>query len=48
MDSYCILTSSLKELCDNLEVNTKKYLFPFKFSNTDNLFYKGVIPSIDY
>lgn len=48
MDSYCILTSSLYELCESFNVKTKKSVFPHSFAIKNNLFYKGVIPSKDY
>jgi hypothetical protein len=47
VDSYCILTNSLTKLAKDFQVDTQKSVFPYKFSTRSNLFYHGIIPSID-
>lgn len=48
LDSYSILTDSLKNLCLKYELNLSKGEFPYKFASKDTLFYKGVTPNINY
>ena len=48
LDSYCILTDSLKNLCSKYELPVSKGEFPYKFASKDTLFYTGVTPSINY
>ena len=48
IDSYCMLTNSLSKLGKSFEVDTLKSYFPYKFSTTENLFYKGITPNIIY
>lgn len=47
-DSMTILTSNLKDLAEVYECVHQKGFFPYKFSNTSNLFYEGIIPDISY
>lgn len=47
-DSLAILTSKLKDLCKNFEVNTLKLDFPYKFLHEDNLSYIGNTPDIAF
>lgn len=47
LDSFAMLSSSLAELGTNFKVNTIKTQFPYKFAKQVNLFYQGVMPSID-
>lgn len=46
LDSYCVLTSSLKDLAEDFEVKTQKSVFPYEFSRQNHLFYKGNTPGI--
>lgn len=48
MDSYCVLSDSLRKLGESFEVNTLKSRFPYDFATEDHLFYKGDTPSINY
>jgi hypothetical protein len=45
LDSYCMLIKSLSGLAKDFGVETQKSLFPYKFSTTGNLFYKGNTPA---
>lgn len=45
-DSFLLLPSSLKSLCQTFNVPQKKTLFPYNFSNKVVLKYKGTIPKI--
>jgi hypothetical protein len=47
-DSYAIFNSSLRDLAKSYDCNFKKSYFPYKFSTTDNLFYEGITPGINY
>ena len=42
-----MLPSKLAKLGEDFDVSTIKSKFPYKFATQDNLFYKGVMPSID-
>jgi len=44
-DSYLLLPQSLRNLCFSFEVKSFKSYFPF---NLDNIFYKGILPKIEY
>lgn len=46
LDSYCVLTSSLKDLAEDFKVKTQKSVFPYEFSRQNHLFYKGNTPGI--
>jgi hypothetical protein len=50
MDSYAVLTSSLKDLCKGFNVDStqSKGDFPHGFSKIENLFYVGKTPDIFY
>jgi DNA polymerase type B, organellar and viral len=47
-DSYLLLISSLKDLCEGFKVEKVKSLFPHLFVNENNLKYIGEIPDIKY
>lgn len=47
-DSYCMLTDSLRSLGESFEVSTLKYIFPYRFSTKDHLFYIGNTPDYEY
>lgn len=46
-DSYLILLGSLDKLSKSFDVQTKKFMFPHKFVNENNLSYNGEVPSIN-
>lgn len=48
LDSFAMFAGKLIDLGKDFEVGTVKSHFPYKFSVTENLFYIGVNPSIDY
>lgn len=48
VDSYAILTSSLKDLCKSFDLSYEKWVFPYSFVNEDNLFYIGDKPERSY
>lgn len=48
VDSYPLLSKKLVILASDFGVETQKGIFPYKFVNKNTLFYKGVMPSIDY
>ena len=45
VDSYNILSHSLKDLCEIYQAETSKDFFPYKFMSKDTLFYVGNKPS---
>jgi len=47
-DSYLILLASLAKLCKGFGVETQKSMFPFLFTNENNLNYIGQVPDIKY
>ena len=48
LDSYRVLTDSLKSLSVKYEVDVIKGDFPHKFANKDTLFYRGQTPNLNY
>lgn len=48
LDSFAILPRSLKDLCIDYDINHKKSYFPYKFCNSETLFYKGKTPDRSY
>lgn len=44
VDSYNILSHSLKDLGKTFELDTKKDIFPYKFVNRNTIFYCGNVP----
>lgn len=50
LDSYCILTDSLKDLCIkyDLDKDLSKGDFPHEFASADTLFYLGCTPVKNY
>lgn len=46
VDSYNILSHSLKDLCEIYQAEISKDFFPYKFMNKNTLFYTGDKPSI--
>jgi DNA polymerase type B, organellar and viral len=48
LDSFYQLPLKLDVLGIKFNTNTKKSLFPHKFVNKDNLFYKGEVPAIEF
>lgn len=48
LDSYCLLTKSLKNLGRDFEVETQKSIFPYKFSIENHLFYEGSTPEMKF
>ena len=48
IDSYNILTHSLKNLCVTFATSVEKDIFPYNFVTIDTLFYIGIKPSIEY
>ena len=44
MDSYLLLTSSLRKLCKSFSVKTTKSFFPFLLQDIN---YKGIVPDIN-
>lgn len=47
LDSYLMLNSSLKNLCKEMGNTEHKGIFPYKFINSNTLFYKGSIPAFE-
>lgn len=48
VDSYNILSHSLKDLCEIYQADISKDFFPYKFMNKNTLFYSGDKPSKSY
>ena len=48
IDSYNILSYSLKDLGKTYELNVKKDIFPYQFVNKNTIFYVGHIPEFSY
>jgi hypothetical protein len=48
LDSYAILSRSLRDLCLDYKIENIKSYFPYEFVILDNLFYIGKTPNINY
>lgn len=48
LDSYCILTDKLSNLCSKYQVEVCKGYFPYDFAIEGNLSYIGETPNINY
>lgn len=48
LDSYAVLPRSLRDLCRDYKVENVKSHFPYDFSTSDNLFYIGKTPNLNY
>lgn len=48
LDSYCILTNNLNDLCKDFGIEIRKSVFPYKFSTQNYLNYKGHTPAIHF
>ena len=48
LDSYAILPRSLRDLCLDYKIENNKSYFPYNFTISDNLFYIGNTPDINY